>query len=164
MFKLDSRLHNDTFFVCDLSLCRVLLMNDSQFPWLILVPMKNDIAEIIDLSEEEQITLLKESALASKAMQALFSPLKLNVAALGNVVRQLHVHHVARFENDCAWPKPVWATSQQWHITLTMQRRLLSPLSSGLKTTARGRRPLIAINKQFTLKGVTYDCFNYPNA
>ncbi|MEC9168450.1 MAG: HIT domain-containing protein [Pseudomonadota bacterium] len=108
MFKLDSRLHNDTFFVCDLSLCRVLLMNDSQFPWLILVPMKNDIAEIIDLSEEEQITLLKESALASKAMQSLFSPLKLNVAALGNVVRQLHVHHVARFENDCAWPKPVW--------------------------------------------------------
>ena len=108
MFKLDNRLHNDTFFVCDLSLCRVLLMNDSQFSWLILVPMKNDIAEIIDLSEEEQITLLKESALASKAMQSLFSPLKLNVAALGNVVRQLHVHHVARFENDCAWPKPVW--------------------------------------------------------
>ena len=108
MFKLDSRLHNDTFFVCDLSLCRVLLMNDSQFPWLILVPMKNDIAEIIDLSEEDQITLLKESALASKAMQAVFSPLKLNVAALGNVVRQLHVHHVARFENDCAWSKPVW--------------------------------------------------------
>lgn len=108
MFKLDSRLHNDTFFVCDLSLCRVLLMNDSQFPWLILVPMRNGIAEIIDLSEEEQITLLQESALVSKAMQALFSPLKLNVAALGNVVRQLHVHHVARFESDCAWPKPVW--------------------------------------------------------
>ncbi len=108
MFKLDSRLHNDTFFVCDLSLCRVLLMNDSQFPWLILVPMKNDIAEIIDLSEEEQVTLLRESALASKALQALFSPLKLNVAALGNVVRQLHVHHVARFDTDCEWPKPVW--------------------------------------------------------
>lgn len=108
MFKLDSRLHNDTFFVCDLSLSRVLLMNDSQFPWLILVPMKNDIAEIIDLSEQEQVTLLQESALASKALQALFSPLKLNVAALGNVVRQLHVHHVARFDNDFAWPKPVW--------------------------------------------------------
>ena len=108
MFELDPRLHNDTFFVCDLSLCRVLLMNDSQFPWLILVPMKNDIAEIIDLSEEEQVTLLRESALASKALQALFSPLKLNVAALGNVVRQLHVHHVARYDTDCAWPKPVW--------------------------------------------------------
>lgn len=108
MFELDSRLHNDTFFVCDLSLCRVLLMNDSQFPWLILVPKRNGIAEIIDLPEKEQMTLLQESALASKAMQAIFSPLKLNVAALGNVVRQLHVHHVARFENDCAWPKPVW--------------------------------------------------------
>ena len=70
--------------------------------------MKNDIAEIIDLTEKEQITLLKESALASKAMMNLFSPLKLNVAALGNVVRQLHVHHVARFDTDCAWPKPVW--------------------------------------------------------
>ena len=108
MFKLDSRLHNDTFFVCDLSLCRVLLMNDSQFPWLILVPMRNNIAEIIDLPEQEQQTLLAESAKISTVLQQVFSPYKLNVGALGNVVRQLHVHHVARFENDVAWPKPVW--------------------------------------------------------
>lgn len=108
MFELDSRLQNDTFFVCDLTLSRVLLMNDSQFPWLILVPMRNDVAEIIDLTEQEQQMLLSESAKVSKAMQNLFSPYKLNVAALGNVVRQLHVHHVARFENDVAWPKPVW--------------------------------------------------------
>lgn len=108
MFELDSRLQNDTFFVCDLTLSRVLLMNDSQFPWLILVPMRDDVAEIIDLTEQEQQTLLSESAKVSKAMQKLFSPYKLNVAALGNVVRQLHVHHVARFENDVAWPKPVW--------------------------------------------------------
>lgn len=108
MFELDSRLQNDTFFVCDLTLSRVLLMNDSQFPWLILVPMRNDVAEIIDLTEQEQQMLLSESAKVSKAMQKLFSPHKLNVAALGNVVRQLHVHHVARFENDVAWPKPVW--------------------------------------------------------
>ncbi|MEC8229987.1 HIT domain-containing protein [Alteromonas sp. 009811495] len=108
MFELDSRLHNDTFFVCDLTLCRVLLMNDSQFPWLILVPRKNDIAEIIDLTEHEQILLLQESATVSKVLQAVFTPFKLNIAALGNVVRQLHVHHVARFEGDVAWPKPVW--------------------------------------------------------
>ena len=108
MFELDSRLQNDTFFVCDLTLSRVLLMNDSQFPWLILVPMRNDVAEIIDLTEQEQQMLLSESAKVSKAMQNLFSPYKLNVAALGNVVRQLHVHHVARFESDVAWPKPVW--------------------------------------------------------
>lgn len=108
MFELDSRLQNDTFFVCDLTLSRVLLMNDSQFPWLILVPMRDDVAEIIDLTEQEQQMLLSESAKVSKVMQKLFSPYKLNVAALGNVVRQLHVHHVARFENDVAWPKPVW--------------------------------------------------------
>jgi diadenosine tetraphosphate (Ap4A) HIT family hydrolase len=108
MFELDSRLHNDTFFVCDLTLCRVLLMNDKQFPWLILVPMRNNIAEIIDLPEQEQQTLLAESAKISTVLQQVFSPYKLNVGALGNVVRQLHVHHVARFENDVAWPKPVW--------------------------------------------------------
>ena len=108
MFELDTRLHNDTYIVCDLALSRVLLMNDSQFPWLILVPRKHNVSEIIELTEEEQIVLLKESALVSKAMQELFSPLKLNVAALGNVVRQLHVHHVARFDTDVAWPKPVW--------------------------------------------------------
>lgn len=108
MFELDSRLHNDTFFVCDLTLCRVLLMNDKQFPWLILVPMRNNLAEIIDLPEHEQQILLKESAKVSKVLQQVFAPFKLNVGALGNVVRQLHVHHVARFENDVAWPKPVW--------------------------------------------------------
>ena len=114
MFSLDSRLHNDTFFVCDLSLCRVLLMNDRQFPWLILVPMKNDIAEIIDLTEKEQITLLKESALASKAMMSLFSPLKLNVAALGNVVRQLHVHHVASLIPIARGLSRYGVTSRRW--------------------------------------------------
>ena len=77
MFKLDSRLHNDTFFVCDLSLCRVLLMNDSQFPWLILVPMKNDIAEIIDLSEEDQITLLKSLHWHQKPCSPCFHHLNL---------------------------------------------------------------------------------------
>lgn len=108
MFELDSRLHNDTYFVCDLALSRVLLMNDNQFPWLILVPRKNGLAEIIDLSDEEQVVLLKESALVSRVMQTLFTPDKLNIGALGNVVRQLHVHHIARYENDIAWPKPVW--------------------------------------------------------
>jgi diadenosine tetraphosphate (Ap4A) HIT family hydrolase len=108
MFELDSRLHNDTFFVCDLSLSRVLLMNDSQFPWLILVPKRNNVSEIIDLTEQEQIVLTRESAQVSKVMQKMFSPHKLNVAALGNVVKQLHVHHVARFSTDTAWPKPVW--------------------------------------------------------
>jgi diadenosine tetraphosphate (Ap4A) HIT family hydrolase len=132
MFKLDDRLQNDTHFVCDLSLCRVLLMNDSQFPWLILVPMKADMADIIDLSEEEQRMLLEESAHVSKAMKAQFSPYKLNVAAIGNVVRQLHVHHVARFEDDVAWPKPVWGNQPPLAYSEEKAQALLKQLRDAL--------------------------------
>lgn len=132
MFELDSRLHNDTFFVCDLTLCRVLLMNDKQFPWLILVPMRNNIAEIIDLPEQEQQTLLAESAKVSKVLQQVFSPYKLNIGALGNVVRQLHVHHVARFENDVAWPKPVWGNQAPVAYDNAEASAILSTLKQAL--------------------------------
>ena len=132
MFELDSRLHNDTYFVCDLTLCRVLLMNDKQFPWLILVPMRNNIAEIIDLPEQEQQTLLAESAKVSKVLQQVFSPYKLNVGALGNVVRQLHVHHVARFENDVAWPKPVWGNQAPVAFDDAEASAILSTLKQAL--------------------------------
>lgn len=133
MFELDSRLHNDTYFVCDLALCRVLLMNDSQFPWLILVPRKNDLAEIVDLADEEQIVLLRESALVSRVMQTLFAPHKLNVGALGNVVRQLHVHHIARFENDIAWPKPVWGNQPTKAYDESDAKQRLTLLKEALK-------------------------------
>ena len=132
MFELDSRLHNDTYFVCDLTLCRVLLMNDKQFPWLILVPMRNNIAEIIDLPEQEQQTLLAESAKVSKVLQQVFTPYKLNVGALGNVVRQLHVHHVARFETDVAWPKPVWGNQAAIAYEDTKASEILSTLKQAL--------------------------------
>lgn len=108
MFKLDERLQNDTVLVTDLPLCRVLLMNDSQFPWLILVPRINDLAELHELDDEQMAQYVTESRLTSKVLQNLFNAYKLNVAALGNVVRQLHIHHVARFEGDIAWPAPVW--------------------------------------------------------
>ena len=108
MFKLDERLQNDTVLVTDLPLCRVLLMNDSQFPWLILVPRINDLAELHELNNEQMTQFVAESRLTSKVLQNIFNAYKLNVAALGNVVRQLHIHHVARFESDIAWPAPVW--------------------------------------------------------
>lgn len=108
MFKLDERLEQDTFFICDLPLCRVLLMNDNQFPWLILVPRVADVAEIIDLDEAQQQQLLKESGFVSHVLKQKTQCDKLNVAALGNMVKQLHIHHVARFTHDVAWPKPVW--------------------------------------------------------
>lgn len=108
MFKLDSRLAADTAYVGDLELCQVLLMNDRQFPWLILVPMRAAVSEVTALSEAEQRVLWQESAHVSTVMQSLFQPDKMNIASLGNVVAQLHVHHIARYKTDVAWPHPVW--------------------------------------------------------
>ncbi len=107
-FSLAPELQRDCIELADWPLCKVLLMNDSQYPWFILVPRIAGVKEIIDLSEELQITLLQESGKLSKLLQQVFNPDKLNVAALGNMVPQLHVHHIARFTTDAAWPTPIW--------------------------------------------------------
>ncbi len=108
MFKLNERLDNDTIEICDLSLCKVLLMNDSNYPWLILVPQINGLTELHQIPENRQGDLWKDIANASEILENLFSPKSLNVAALGNVVSQLHIHVVARFEDDPTWPGPIW--------------------------------------------------------
>lgn len=107
-FVLDPRLDADTLLVLDWPLCRVLRMNDRAYPWLILVPRRNGVREIIDLAEADQRVLLGEIARASRALRSALKPEKLNVAALGNVTPQLHVHVIARFTEDPAWPRPVW--------------------------------------------------------
>ena len=107
-FKLDKRLEQDSHFVCNLSLSQVRLINDSQFIWCLLVPEVDGVQEIIDLDESQQAQLWKESETLSRVLQLGFSPDKLNVAAIGNIVSQLHVHHICRFKNDIAWPAPVW--------------------------------------------------------
>ena len=107
-FSLDPNLDNDTLPLGRLALSRVLLMNDARYPWLILVPERPDLAEIIDLVEGDRQQLMLEIAAASETLKALFNPDKLNVGALGNRVRQLHVHVLARFVSDAAWPGPVW--------------------------------------------------------
>lgn len=107
-FKLDPQLEKDTVLISDWHLCQVRLMNDSRYPWVILIPKVDSVSEIHELAEEQQQLLLGESIRLSKALDQLFSPHKLNVAALGNIVRQLHVHHIVRFENDASFPKPVW--------------------------------------------------------
>lgn len=108
VFKLHPQLAQDTHWVLDLPLSQLLLMNDSRYPWLILVPRRNGVREIYELNSDERQQLWAESDLISRALQALFQPDKLNIAALGNVVEQLHVHHIARFRTDAAWPAPVW--------------------------------------------------------
>jgi len=108
MFALDPRLAADTVPVTELSLCRVLLMNDRRFPWAILVPARPGLTEITDLAEADRALLMGEIAAASEALTSLYAPEKINVGALGNIVRQLHVHVVARNPGDAAWPGPVW--------------------------------------------------------
>ena len=108
MFELDPQLEADTFPVGITSLNRILLMNDSRFPWLILVPERPDIREPFELTDEDQRTLMQESMITGKSLKALFNAHKLNIAALGNQVSQLHIHHIARYRTDAAWPRPVW--------------------------------------------------------
>lgn len=107
-FELHPQLEQDTHFVTDLPLCRVLLMNESRYPWLILAPRRAGIREIHELAAADRQQLWAESDQVSRALIALFQPDKLNIAALGNVVTQLHIHHIARFQTDAAWPAPVW--------------------------------------------------------
>jgi diadenosine tetraphosphate (Ap4A) HIT family hydrolase len=107
-FALHPRLAADTFTLGDLPLCRLLLMNDAHYPWFILVPRREGAREVYLLDEADQAALWRESARLSSALVTAFGGDKLNVAALGNVVPQLHVHHVVRYATDPAWPAPVW--------------------------------------------------------
>ncbi|GAA3551127.1 HIT domain-containing protein [Zobellella aerophila] len=107
-FVLHPQLQADTLVLGDLPLSRVLLARDSRYPWLILVPKRNGIREIHWLTAAEQGQLIKESSAIGGLMEQYLTPDKINVAALGNVVPQLHLHHVARFRSDAAWPGPVW--------------------------------------------------------
>jgi diadenosine tetraphosphate (Ap4A) HIT family hydrolase len=107
-FELDSRLDADCLTLADWPLCRVLRMNDRAYPWLILVPRRTGVREIIDLESPDQQALLSEIARVSRVLRKTLKPEKLNIAALGNVVPQLHVHVIARFAEDPAWPRPIW--------------------------------------------------------
>ena len=108
MFTLDAQLQKDTIAIASLPLCELLLMNDANYPWLILVPRRADVRELIELSAEDQLQFMQESNAVARLLQTQFSAEKLNIAALGNVVAQLHIHHIARFKSDAVWPKPVW--------------------------------------------------------
>lgn len=107
-FTLHPRLAADTFVLAQWPLSTLLLMNDIHYPWCILVPRIDGAREIHDLPDADQLQLLRESSALGRALMQAFGGTKLNVAALGNVVPQLHVHHIVRFDSDAAWPAPVW--------------------------------------------------------
>lgn len=108
MADIHPQLLNDCHVLGRFSLSHLLLSNDSNYPWFILVPDREEIREIFQLSEQDQAQLLAESSLLSAHLMSRFKGDKLNVAALGNVVPQLHVHHIVRFRTDLAWPAPIW--------------------------------------------------------
>jgi diadenosine tetraphosphate (Ap4A) HIT family hydrolase len=110
-FTLDPTLASDSIAVAELRLCSVRLMKDANYPWLLLVPRRAGAVEIIDLDGIDQRILIEEIDAASRALKASVAYDKLNVAALGNSVRQLHVHVIARRRDDAAWPRPVWGAA-----------------------------------------------------
>ncbi len=107
-WSLHSRLKEDTIDIGDLPLCRVLVIKDAHYPWLLLVPRRPDAVEIIDLDEVEQAQLMTEISRVARSLKEISKCDKLNIAALGNLVPQLHVHVIARRSGDAAWPRPVW--------------------------------------------------------
>lgn len=124
-WHLHPQLAEDTHPVAHFALSELQLMDDANHPWLILVPRVENAVELIDLSDLQQAELTREIARASRVLQAVFKPYKLNVAALGNLVPQLHVHVIARYEDDIAWPRPVWGMAvAQPYATEELVRRI----------------------------------------
>ena len=132
MFKLDSALAGDTLILGRFPLSLVLLSRDANYPWCILVPQRPDVREIHHLGEEDRMQLMRESCHLSEVMADLFVPDKMNVAALGNQVPQLHMHHVARLKTDGAWPNPVWGVQPAKAYTEEALQERASRLRSAL--------------------------------
>jgi diadenosine tetraphosphate (Ap4A) HIT family hydrolase len=108
MFELHPQLKKDCITLGNFPLCRVLLMNDANYPWFILVPQREGLREVHELNEADLYLLMHESVAFSRALTMIFKPDKLNIATLGNVVPQLHMHHIVRYQHDAAWPAPIW--------------------------------------------------------
>ncbi len=137
MFTLHPTLAADTVEVCRLAVSRVLLMKDAHYPWLILVPARPDLTGLHDLSDDDRSRVMEEINRASHVLEALYNPDRINVAALGNLVPQLHIHVVARFRGDAAWPGAVWGaasakTYEPDHLAATLKK---------VKTALEGSAP-----------------------
>ena len=135
MFTLHERLVADSTQIGELPLCTLLLINDANYPWLVLVPRRPEIREIYQLETTDRVQLLEESCVLSEVMDAVFTPLKMNVAALGNMVPQLHLHHIARFSDDPAWPNPVWGAVPAKAYDDEIQQKLIFSIVEGFNNT-----------------------------
>ena len=132
-WHLHPQLAEDTVPVIELALCEVRLMDDANHPWLVLVPRLDEAVELIDLDAAQRTQLTAEIDATSRALKTLFKPDKLNVAALDNLVPQLHVHVIARFRNDIAWPRPVWGVANARSYAPEQLVERVSALSEALR-------------------------------
>lgn len=132
MFELHPRLAQDSDPLTQLALCQVRLMKDARYPWLLLIPARADLVELHQLEAEDRALLIEEIALASRTLEALFSPDKINVGALGNLVPQLHVHVIARRRDDPAWPGPVWGQGEALAYEPAEMARTIERLKAAL--------------------------------
>jgi len=128
MFELHPQLDKDCLVLGDFPLCKLLLSNDSHYPWFILVPRREQITEVFELDEQDHLQLHRESLHLSRVLHDVFRADKLNVAALGNMVSQLHVHHIVRYREDAAWPAPVWGKFSATAYEPAEVLKLLEPL------------------------------------
>ena len=131
-FQLHPNLKRDCVFVGSFELCQLLMMNDCQYPWFLLVPQKPDLTELYHLEKPDRQLLIEESSWLAENLALLYQADKMNIAAIGNLVPQLHIHHIVRYKNDKAWPAPVWGkfaavpyTEQQMSENLVLVKERL---------------------------------------
>ena len=142
MISIDPRLLNDAEVLGKFGLCHVLLMRDVNYPWCVLVPDRKDKTEVFELSQEDQEQLQHESNTLLAFLKKEFNADKMNVAALGNVVAQLHIHHIVRYETDIAWPAPVWGTFPAKSYATEDLKKLVVRLCKGFSTLNIGFQSL----------------------
>ncbi len=133
-YHLDTRLEKDTLPIGKLELCEICLLNDSRWPWLLLVPMCTEVSEVFDLALVDQKTLAEETVKVSLALKKITQAEKINTAAIGNIVRQLHVHVIARNQGDANWPGPVWGFGQAEPYSISAADELISRIQNELGT------------------------------
>ena len=138
MFQLDHRLEADTQLLGAFPLSLLLLSKDANYPWCILVPQREGMEEIYQLDSADQLQLLHESSLLAETLAALFAADKINVATIGNMVPQLHMHHVVRFKSDVAWPRPIWGAVEAVAYQEDMLAHRVERIATSLKPHGLG--------------------------
>ena len=121
MSKVNKSFLKNSHFICDLELCSVRLIDNSKFPWIIIIPIRKNITDITGLNSKDQIVLMKEIVHCSKLMKKMFNTSKLNIEKIGNIVPQLHIHIIARFRNDSTWPLSVWVVKGKPYLKLELE-------------------------------------------